>query len=101
MDKLYISDLYSFYNGLLTKTQKDVIYMHCLEDYSFSEIAEILNITRAAAYDAYKKGSDKLLFYELNLSMHKSYNERAKIIDNIISKIDDNDIINELKELKE
>lgn len=46
-----INYLYDFYHSLLTEKQRAYVELYYLEDYTFSEIAETLNVTRQAVYD--------------------------------------------------
>ena len=52
--------LIDIYGGLLTEKQRDAVAMYHELDYSLSEIAENLSITRQAANDAVKRGSGSL-----------------------------------------
>lgn len=58
------SELFSIYQNLLSKTQKEVLEDYLLYNLSFSEIAENRSISRAAVEDAIKKGKKKLDDFE-------------------------------------
>lgn len=48
--------LFDLYGPLLTKRQQDVLEFYFQDDLSLTEIQENLSISKAAVYDALKKG---------------------------------------------
>lgn len=48
------------YSNFLTKNQIEVLSFRFIEDFSYQEIADILKISKPAAYDAVKKAKQKL-----------------------------------------
>jgi len=58
-----------FYGDLLTRRQADILDMHYNEDYSLSEIARGLGISKQAAHDALKGGIASLTEYEKKLGL--------------------------------
>ena len=52
--------LYDFYGELLTKRQQQIYESVVLEDYSLSEVAEELNISRQGVHDMMRR-CDKAL----------------------------------------
>jgi predicted DNA-binding protein YlxM (UPF0122 family) len=71
--------LYDFYHSLLTDKQRGYVELYYLEDYSFSEIAETLDVTRQAVYDNLKRTKDLLEDYEKNLGMYKNFIKRQAL----------------------
>ena len=70
MESIYETTLlFDFYGELLTENQKDVVRMHILEDYSLSEISEILNISRQGVHDSLKRALKALKNYEETLHL--------------------------------
>ncbi len=56
IDKIvHLNVLYDVYENLLTERQKEVYKYYYHEDLSYQEIAEILDISRAGAYDTLKR----------------------------------------------
>ena len=102
-----INYLYDFYHSLLTEKQRAYVELYYLEDYTFSEIAETLDVTRQAVYDNLKRTKDVLEDYETNLELYHDFTKRQQYYQQIkeyaqdgnISRI--NDVINELETLEE
>ena len=88
------SILYDLYGGLLTENQKNVYEYHILDDLSFAEIGEELNITRQAAYDLYKLADKKLKDIDSKLKLSVKFNEIEKIVSEIKKSTKDKKIIN-------
>ena len=61
--------LYDFYGELLTKRQQQIYESVVLEDYSLSEVAEELNISRQGVHDMIKRCNDTLEDYEARLHL--------------------------------
>lgn len=72
--------LYDFYYTLLTSRQRKYIELYYLEDFTFSEIAEELDVTRQAVYDNLKRSKDLLEHYEKNLGMYRNFVSRQSLI---------------------
>ena len=60
-EMLKLSLLFDFYGSMLTVKQKLIMELFHEEDYSLAEIAEKLDISRQAVYDAFKKAKSSLL----------------------------------------
>lgn len=56
--------LYDFYGELLTKRQQQIYESVVLEDYSLSEVAEELNISRQGVHDMVRRCDRALEGYE-------------------------------------
>lgn len=79
--------LMDIYGELLTKRQRDALMMHYELDYSLSEIAENLSVSRQAANDAVKRGEAKLAEFEEKLGMCEKY-ERTRALAERLSSSD-------------
>ncbi|UNO50647.1 YlxM family DNA-binding protein [Alicyclobacillus acidoterrestris] len=64
-----MGDLYDFYGALLTERQRQIIEMYHVEDWSLSEIAESLSITRQAVHDQLRRAGEQLEQYEAVLQL--------------------------------
>ena len=67
-----------FYGGLLTGKQAEILDSYYNEDYSLSEIAQGLGISRQAAHDALRNGARALSEYEEKLGMVDGYRRGIK-----------------------
>lgn len=73
--------LLDLYQSLLTKKQKSIMEKRFLEDYSLSEIAEGLSISRSAVQDTIHKAMQKLEMFETNLKLLSNHQECIKIVE--------------------
>ena len=72
--------LYDFYGELLTKRQQQIYESVVLEDYSLSEVAEELNISRQGVHDMIRRCDKALEGYEEKLHLvEKFVNIREKV----------------------
>lgn len=69
------------YEGLLTDKQQEIVSYYYKEDYSLSEIGEILNISRAAVSDHIKRTTLILKEYEKKLKLVEKLSKRMAIYD--------------------
>ena len=68
MEKLvYYSELYNIYSFLLTDKQKEIANLYFNENFSLSEIAENMNVSRSYVGKIINSITKKLDFYENNL----------------------------------
>ena len=94
MDEIFNkSILYDLYGGVLSKNQQVVYEYHVIDDLSFTEIGEELNISRQAAYDLFKNADKKLKEMDKKLELSIRFKEIEKLANEII-KISDNKQIN-------
>ena len=89
--------LYDFYGELLTKHQKNIYGQYVLEDYSISEIAAEMEISRQAVHDLIKRSQKILEDYENKLRLVERFiNIRHHIqeIDGLLDSYDSNRLEN-------
>lgn len=88
------------YELLLAASQREALTMYLRFDLSLSEIAEEKGISRAAAFDAVKKGIAKLESFESNLHLLSIKRRRDHFFEEAESARPDelNDIIQRYKE---
>jgi len=79
------SILYDYYGVLLKDNQANVIDLYYNQDYSLSEIADDMNISRQGVFDALKKAEKSLMEYEEKIKLHYKYDSYCKAAENIIS----------------
>lgn len=82
------------YEPLLTDKQQEVLDLYYKEDFSLSEIAENLKISRAAVNDHIKRSTQILMEYEKKLKLVQKYETRSSIYDKM--RVVGNDEINKL-----
>lgn len=94
--------LLDFYDVLLTEKQQDVMNLYYKEDFSLSEIAEEMGISRAAVNDHLKRSVQILKDYEEKLHLVKNYEARIKIYDKIkaIGNADSSKLVEELEKFE-
>ncbi len=82
---LKFSILFDYYKNLLKKNQAEVIELYYNQDFSLSEIAEELNISRAGIHDTLKRAEKNLIEFEdklfLSLKSEKNIKSAEKIIE--------------------
>jgi predicted DNA-binding protein YlxM (UPF0122 family) len=79
------SVLYDYYGGLLKDNQANIIDLYYNQDYSLSEIADDMNISRQGVYDALKKAEKSLIEYEEKIQLHQKYDKFVKSAENIVA----------------
>ena len=88
MDKnVEISILCEIYGNLLTDKQYKLLDDYYNKDYSLSEIADNMGITRQAVRDNLKKGENKLFELEEKLGIMKRTRKQEQKIGKILSKL--------------
>lgn len=83
-DKFYFVELFECYKKLLTDKQREIFGMHFAMDFSLSEIAEELGITRQNVSDTLKTVKEKLADFENALHL----NEKNKMLIGLAAKSD-------------
>lgn len=79
-----ISTLLDFYAELLTENQRQVLNLYYNEDFSLSEIAQNLKITRQGVHDAIKKAEWQLFELEDKLGLSRKFHDIEKNLNLII-----------------
>lgn len=64
MTRIEANELFDTYGELLTKRQQQILKLSIQEDLSYGEIADELEISRAAVLDAVKQAEKRLVEYE-------------------------------------
>lgn len=104
MEKNYkISLLFDFYGALLSSKQRIVIESYYNSDYSLSEIAQEMGISRQGVRDTIKRAEQSLLNMEAKLGLYSRFTEMTKELEQIknlskevIDLIDDQTIKNKV-----
>ncbi len=82
-DKIRMNSLYDIYGDLLTDKQKEYFEYYYLNDYSLSEISEILSVSRNAVHMQLKNVVSHLENYEGKLGVLKNKEKISKLINKI------------------
>ena len=89
---LLICDLLELYGKLLTEKQSKLLELYYFEDLSLSEIAENEGGSRQGAMDVIKRAEKELLKIEESLGLYNRNLNQSKIIKNLKTVLDDNDL---------
>ncbi len=84
-DIIRLNSLYDYYGKLLTDNQKQSFYYYYRMDYSLSEIAELIGISKQGVSDNLKRATKELEFYEENLKLLKKSTKIKGFLDQIES----------------
>jgi UPF0122 protein lin1916 len=77
------SMLFDIYGGLLTDKKKRVMEMYHEDDMSLSEIADELEVSRAAVHDSLRSAERLLCSYEDKLGILADYLLKEKLADEL------------------
>lgn len=83
---IYYNNLYDFYAPLLTDLQKEYFEYYYVNNLSFSEIAEIKSVSKAAVSQQISTIEKKLNEYENLLRLKYKQDEIYKILKDKVSK---------------
>lgn len=81
--------LYDFYGAMLTDRQREIYEEYYLNDMSFGEIAEQLQISRAAVFDNIKRSDKMLAHYEERLGLIGQYQSNKEVLEQILTLTED------------
>lgn len=76
-----IDALYTLYRELLTSKQQEVMEYYYQQDYSLSEISDLMKISRQAVHDNIKRTQTQLYEYEAKLHLLKKSAVSEKILE--------------------
>ncbi len=95
-----IMELYDVYQDLLTEKQKAYFEAYYYNDYSLTEIAENMSVSRNAVHDQLKRTVKKLYHFEEKLAVRSKNKQRNKIIEKLATEKDIKKVISLVEELK-
>ena len=75
---LEINYLLDFYGDVLTDRKRNILEMYYNDDYSLSEIADDIGISRQGVRDIIKKAEEELDFYEQKLHLASRFREAGE-----------------------
>ncbi len=93
MDDLgYKTMLYDFYGNMMTQRQKEVYEEYYLNDLSLGEIAQKLNVSRAAVHDTIRRSDKALIHYEEALGLIHQFQENQQLLERILELTDEENV---------
>ena len=92
-----IIELYVIYNALLTENEKKCFEYYYYEDYSLTEIAEVIGVSKSYVSKVINKINDKLNKFE-NVLLNK---KRKDMLNLLINEVNDDTIVKKIEEIIE
>ena len=78
-----LNNLFDLYQNLLTDKQRAYFSYYFREDYSLSEIADIMGVSRNAVHLQIKKIASYLEDYEIKLQLFKKQEKRQELLEQL------------------
>ena len=75
---IYETALFDFYGALLTEKQHRCLQLHLYNDFTVSEIAEQVGVSRQGAYDAIRHAEKTMQSCEEKLGLVKRYQKERQ-----------------------
>lgn len=75
IDRLRLLDAYG---GALTPRQREALRLHLEEDWSVTELADALGVSRAAAHDLLRRGLRRIEALEAQLGLRQQLDEMER-----------------------
>ena len=82
-DIVRLNNLFDFYQSLLTDKQQAYFTYYFREDYSLSEIADLMNVSRNAVHLQIKKIASYLEAYEAKLKLFYKQEKRNQLLEQL------------------
>ena len=84
-----LTRLYDVYGPLLSDHKKEIFESYVLDNYSLSEIADSVGMSRQGVRDIVKRCSRELTGYEEKLSFLKKVERISELVEKSLEKTDD------------
>ena len=85
-DIIYYSNLFDYYEQLLTKKEQEYFRDYYFNNLSLQEIADNYEVSRNAISKTLKEAKEKLDYYENNLNLFKNKEKIKSIVSNEVLK---------------
>lgn len=95
-----LNNLFDLYQTLLTEKQQDYFNYYFREDYSLSEIADIMQVSRNAVHLQIKKISAYLEDYEDKLNLYEKQIKRDDLLNHLLNQELSQTIIEQIEKIK-
>ena len=86
-ERVELSLLYDFYGALLKENQQQMFEAYILDDFSISEIADNMGITRQGVHDAIKRATKQLKDYEAKLGLVERFEGQKEAVKRLHEKL--------------
>ena len=83
----HISNLLDFYSSILTAKQTQAMCLYYNEDFSLSEIADNLNITKQGVRDLIRRAEFQIVTLEDKLKFYKKYLDNKTILNKCLANL--------------
>lgn len=93
-----LNSLFDLYQTLLTDKQQAYFMYYFREDYSLSEIADIMAVSRNAVHLQVKKITGYLEAYETKLKLLDKQEKRDRLLEQLLKSSKDDETLNDLIE---
>lgn len=70
-ERIILNELFTTYEGIMKPNKVQILTLYLEEDYSLTEIAEILSISKQAVQRLIKTSISELYFYEEKLKLNE------------------------------
>lgn len=100
-ERVELSMLYDFYGALLKENQQQMFEAYILDDFSISEIADDMGITRQGVHDAIKRATKQLREYEEKLGLVARFEQQKLAVKKLHEQLQGMDISMESSRWKE
>jgi len=100
-ETIRLNNLFDIYKGLLTEKQKAYFSYYYRDDYSLSEVAELMDVSRNAVHEQVRNVVERLNHYEEILGFHKRKRQIFQLLETLNDRVGDQDEIKKfIKEIK-
>ncbi len=99
-EKIRYHQLYDIYGALLTDKQRAYFSYYYFDDYSLSEIAKIMDVSRNAVHEQLKTVTGFLDYYEEKLHILKRRDKRQQLLRSASGQLTKNQLVELLGELE-
>ncbi len=89
--------LKDFYGPLLTEKQQDVLNLYYENDWSLSEIADSMNISRQGVHDLIKRAELSLLEYEQRLGLLQRFSLTRQYLEQVFAVLKDRNWVEQVQ----
>lgn len=100
-DYIYIGRLLDFYGSLLTESESKSVDYYYNEDYSLTEIAELLSISRQAVSLNIKRAIDKLKSFEDALKLIEKFDKKKEAKTKALDLLDQAKCSKDIEDIRE